>query len=153
MVRAGQNRVLIAPDGTQRVGSLHKTVRQAPALGQCTLDLSHVLAKAARTATLSINAHAVRLRARSAPVPVPVSYPPLPVRRYEPEATPPQGNPPLEWILLCDAPATTFARAHECMLHYASRWLVEDFRKALKTGLGVEKLQFEKAQRKLPGFG
>ena len=148
VVRAGQNRVLIAPDGPQRVGSLHKTVRQAPALGQCTLDLSPRPGQAARTVTLSISAHAVRLRAPQRPGASAGQLPPIActaVRAWE--ATPPQGTTPLEWILLCDAPATTFAQAHECMLHYASRWLLEDFHKALKTGLGVEKLQFEKATR------
>ena len=148
VVRAGQNRVLIAPDGPQRVGSLHKAVRQAPALGQCTLDLSSRPGQAAHTATLSISTVAVRLRAPQRPGASAGQLPPIActaVRAWE--ATPPQGTTPLEWILLCDAPATTFAQAHECMLHYASRWLVEDFHKALKTGLGVEKLQFEKATR------
>lgn len=60
---------------------------------------------------------------------------------------PPQGTQPLEWMLLCDAPATIYARARECALHYASRWLVEDFHKALKTGLRVERLQLENAAR------
>lgn len=56
------------------------------------------------------------------------------------EAEPPTGGEALEWILLCDAPVMTFAQAHECALQYASRWLIEEFHKALKTGLGVERL-------------
>ena len=43
----------------------------------------------------------------------------------------------------------TFAQAHECALQYASRWLIEEFHKALKTGLGVERLQLETAERLL----
>ena len=43
----------------------------------------------------------------------------------------------------------TFAQAHECALQYASRWLIEEFHKALKTGLGVERLQLESAERLL----
>jgi hypothetical protein len=54
---------------------------------------------------------------------------------------------PLEWILLCDVSVSTFAQAHECALQYASRWLVEEFHKALKTGLGVERLQLKTATR------
>ena len=59
------------------------------------------------------------------------------------------GGRALEWILLCDAPVMTFAQAHECALQYASRWLIEEFHKALKTGLGVERLQLETAERLL----
>jgi hypothetical protein len=35
----------------------------------------------------------------------------------------------------------------EAVLQYASRWVVEDFHKALKTGLGAERLQLEDAHR------
>ncbi len=59
------------------------------------------------------------------------------------EADPPAGVAPLEWILLCDAEVTTLAQAREIALQYATRWLVEEFQKALKTGMGVEKLQLE----------
>ena len=34
-----------------------------------------------------------------------------------------------------------------CARQYARRWLIEDFHKALKTGLGVEKLQLQTAAR------
>lgn len=51
----------------------------------------------------------------------------------------------LEWVLLCDQEASTFETAHECVLQYATRWLIEEFHKALKTGLGVERLQLKTA--------
>jgi hypothetical protein len=44
-------------------------------------------------------------------------------------------------------PAQSFEQARECTLQYATRWLIEDYHKALKTGLGAERLQFEKAPR------
>ena len=34
-----------------------------------------------------------------------------------------------------------------CARQYTSRWLIEDFHKALKTGLGAEKLQLQTAER------
>jgi hypothetical protein len=49
--------------------------------------------------------------------------------------------------LLCDQPVTDFAQALTCARQYASRWLIEDFHKALKTGLGAEKLQLQTAAR------
>lgn len=91
---------------------------------------------------------AVRLRAPQRPGAGAGTLPPIAgtaVRVWE--AVPPRGAVPLEWILLCDGPVSTFAQAHECALQYASRWLVEDFHKALKTGLGVERLQLETGQR------
>ena len=50
-------------------------------------------------------------------------------------------------MLLCDQPGTGFAQALVCARQYASRWLIEDFHKALKTGLGAEKLQLQPAAR------
>ena len=40
-----------------------------------------------------------------------------------------------------------FAQALLCARQYTSRWLIEDFHKALKTGLGAEKLQLQTAER------
>jgi hypothetical protein len=68
------------------------------------------------------------------------------VRVFEPK--PPQEvKEPLEWILLCDQPVLTFAQALEVSLQYSTRWLIEEFHKALKTGLGAERLQLENVHR------
>jgi hypothetical protein len=40
-----------------------------------------------------------------------------------------------------------FAQAHECALQYSTRWVIEEYHKAVKTGLGAEKLQLESAER------
>jgi hypothetical protein len=53
----------------------------------------------------------------------------------------------LEWILLCDAEVVDFAQARECALHYSPRWVIEEYHKAIKTGLGAERLQLESAER------
>jgi IS4 transposase len=53
----------------------------------------------------------------------------------------------LEWILLTDDPAEDFETALTCVLQYATRWVIEEFHKALKTGLGAERLQLETAHR------
>ncbi len=63
------------------------------------------------------------------------------------EETGPDAAPGLEWLLLCDQPVTDFAQALTCARQYTSRWLIEDFHKALKTGLGAEKLQLQTAAR------
>ncbi|MDQ2771816.1 MAG: transposase, partial [Bacteroidota bacterium] len=70
------------------------------------------------------------------------------VRVWE-ETGPDAPAPGLEWLLLCDQPVTDLAQALTCARQYTSRWLieVEDFHKALKTGLGAEKLQLQTAAR------
>ena len=63
------------------------------------------------------------------------------------EETGPDAAPGLEWLLLCDQPLMDFAQAINCARQYTSRWLIEDFHKALKTGLGAENLQLQTAAR------
>jgi Transposase Tn5 dimerisation domain len=63
------------------------------------------------------------------------------------EATAPDTGERLEWILLCDANVQHFAQAHACALQYSTRWMIEEYHKALKTGLGAERLQLESAER------
>ncbi len=74
--------------------------------------------------------------------PVPVGL----VRVWE-ERGPAATVPGPEWLLLGDQPVTDFAQALFCARQYTSRWLIEDFHKALKTGLGAEKLQLQTAAR------
>jgi hypothetical protein len=57
------------------------------------------------------------------------------------EAQPPHGIEALEWILLSDQEPTSFEDALEVAIQYASRWLIEEFHKCLKTGLGADNLQ------------
>ena len=143
VVRAAQDRVLIDEQGAP-AGRLFATARQQPSLGEFNLELRARPGQAARTARLSLSATRVRLRSPSRPghgvgklSPVVCTV----VRVWE--ANPPAGVEPLEWILLCDAEVTTCSQALQVALQYATRWLVEEFHKALKTGMGVEKLQLE----------
>jgi hypothetical protein len=61
------------------------------------------------------------------------------------ERRPPKGEPAVEWFLLTNLPAETaeeIAFAVDC---YRSRWMVEEYFKALKTGCQFEKRQLESA--------
>jgi hypothetical protein len=58
------------------------------------------------------------------------------VRVWEP--SPPEGQEPLEWILLSTLPIRDESFAWEVVQWYAWRWLLEDFHKALKTGCRME---------------
>ena len=68
---------------------------------------------------------------------------PLPLRVVvlrEVEA--PEGVDPLEWILLSDRPAGDLVEAVEIADWYGCRPIVEELHKGMKTGCGVETLQF-----------
>jgi hypothetical protein len=70
------------------------------------------------------------------PEPLPLSV--LVVRAVEA----PEGAEPLEWILLSDQPAGDLAEACVVVHWYGSRPIVEELHQGMKTGCGVEKLQF-----------
>ena len=63
------------------------------------------------------------------------------------EVAAPDAEERLEWILLCDTDVESFAQARACALQYATRWVIEEYHKAIKTGLGAERLQLESAER------
>ena len=67
------------------------------------------------------------------------------------ETHPPEGQEPLEWILLTTLPMTCASDAWEVVQWYGWRWLLEDFHKALKTGCRMEhhNLQSVEAQWRL----
>jgi Transposase DNA-binding/Transposase Tn5 dimerisation domain len=146
VVRAAQNRALIDPQTGQAAGHLFEAVGQVPALGHFDLELRARPGQPARTAHLSVSSLAVCLRAPRRPGQAAGSLPPIPctaVRVWEPE--PPPAVEPLEWILLGDGPASSFEQALGGALQYSARWILEEFHKGLKTGLGAERLQLEKA--------
>jgi hypothetical protein len=67
------------------------------------------------------------------------------------ETHPPEGQTPLEWILLTTIPILFPCDAWEVVKWYGWRWTLEDFHKALKTGCHMEKhfLQSVEAQWRL----
>lgn len=70
------------------------------------------------------------------------------VRIYE--TKPPRGEDPLEWVLLTNEPITTYEDALRVVQWYESRWIVEEFHKAMKTACGIENMQFTATARLEP---
>lgn len=58
------------------------------------------------------------------------------------EVNPPEGVEPLEWILLTNVAARTTKDAWERVQWYECRWGIEEYHKVLKTGCGIEQMQF-----------
>jgi len=63
------------------------------------------------------------------------------IRVWEEQA--PDGEEPLEWILLTSVPTTTLEQAWERVDWYRCRWLVEDYHQCLKSGCRIEERQLQ----------
>lgn len=146
VIRAAQDRCLTNEDGRGVTGKLFATARAQAALGRYELELRARPGAPGRVAALQISAVTVWLRAPQRPGRGSGYLPPIRttvVRVWE--AAPPPGTAALEWILLTDWPVESYAQALEVALVYATRWLIEEFHKALKTGNQAEDLQLETA--------
>lgn len=156
VVRLAQDRLVVDAAGQPLDEKVKAQVRAAPSLGGFTLEVRQQDDRSGKgkkvrrpepVAHLQLSATPVRLRApkaRRAARGGEQAHPPLEVtivRVWEPD--PPPGVEPLEWLLICDQPVTTFEEALVCAQQYATRWLVEEFHKALKTGTRAEDLQLE----------
>jgi transposase-like protein len=147
VIRAAKDRALSHPETGERTGRLFTAARRAVPLGEFTLELRHRPTHPARTAHLCVSATAVTLSAPWRPGHG-RSKPPIKctaVRVWE--AAAPDVRDRLEWILLCDGDVAHFAEARACALHYSTRWMIEEYHKAIKTGLGAERLQLESVKR------
>jgi hypothetical protein len=68
------------------------------------------------------------------------------------EVHPPKGEKPIEWLLLTNEPVNTFEDAWRVANWYECRWVVEEYHKGMKTGCGVEELQFTTVDRLQPAI-
>src|SRR6266849_935563 len=59
------------------------------------------------------------------------------------EENAPEGEEPLEWLLLTSVPTTTLEQAWERVDWYRHRWLVEDYHQCLKSGCRIEQRQLQ----------
>ena len=149
VVRAAQDRALVAGPAKTPAGRLFEVARTPLSAGTFALALRSRPRQPAREVALQVSfSPPLALRAPQRPGGATGKGDPVPgsvVRVWE--ETGPDAAPGLEWLLLCDQPVTDFAQALNCVRQYTSRWLIEDFHKALKTGLGAEKLQLQTAGR------
>jgi hypothetical protein len=73
------------------------------------------------------------------------------VRIWEPQT--PEGEEPLEWLLITNHPVQTPEEALLIKTWYEWRWIIEELHKAMKTGCAIEDLQFQHADRLEPAIG
>ena len=139
IVRANQPRAL-ADEG----GSVFDAVAEAPRRGEYTLKLRARPGLKRRKAKLEVRAASVLLRG-----------PKRPGGRLEPErlnvvevreSDPPEGVEAIYWVLLTSWPCGSLAELLRVVKSYARRWLIEEFHKALKSGVGAEDSQLTSAR-------
>ncbi len=140
LIRACQNRKLVSEADAHAY--LFEAIRDKPAAGSFDLKLRATGKRAARTAHLSVSWMEVTLKAPWRPDGV---GEPLTCRVVHVwEENPPKGlKEPVEWILVTDRPCENFQQAYELVMMYSSRWVVEEFHKVVKDGVGLERLQLE----------
>jgi hypothetical protein len=72
------------------------------------------------------------------------------IRVWEPVS--PAGEKPLEWILLTNVPVQSAADALERVSWYEQRPIIEEYHKGMKTGCGIESMQFDTRERLEPAI-
>lgn len=62
------------------------------------------------------------------------------------EKNPPEGQEPIQWLLLTTLPAQDFEQAMRIVRAYTQRWLVEEFHRVLKSGCRIEALTLRESR-------
>lgn len=148
VIRVSQNRILLNPADGKRLGLVFEHIAGVAPLGGMYLDLRGRDGQVARRAKLLISSGPVRVRAperagqaAGAGAPIDCWF----IRVWEQD--PPEGVEPLEWVLYTDWPTETLQVALVGILDYGTRFLIEEFHKGIKTGMKIEELQLEQANR------
>ena len=144
IIRAKCHRRL-APGSAQQY--VWAELAQTPALGTRTLTLARHLDRPPRQATLVVTATQVtfygarRLGGKLPPVVVSAVY--------AKEPSPPQGEAPVEWLLLTSLPVRDCASACTVVQWYRCRWEIAWFFRVLKQGCQIEQVRVQTEQRLL----
>ena len=94
-----------------------------------------------RVAKLAVGSHTIEIRRPDTSHAAETSLKLNLVHVWEP--APPRGQAPVEWVLFTTEPVDTKAQLNAIVDYYRSRWLIEEFFKALKSGCAFEKRQLE----------
>jgi hypothetical protein len=127
---------------------LHAAVDAAAVLGNMQVEVPRSRKRKERMATLEVRACTVTLMpprnhlGRGDLSPVSVSV----VRVLETQ-TVPEGEAPIEWMIITTVEVSSLEGAVEIVEAYAQRWKVERYHYVLKSGCGMEDLQLVSADR------
>ena len=145
-VRASWNRRLQRTDD-QLQTYLWDTMEKCQPLGRYSQDVPDGDGRTARSATVEVRAHRVTLDLLTQPSERRIQADLWAVFARECRTTP-AGEDPLEWMLLTNHPASTFANARLVVFGYTQRWRIEEFHRVWKTGAcRVEETQLRDRDR------
>jgi hypothetical protein len=65
------------------------------------------------------------------------------------EPNPPEGDVPVEWLLLTSLPIASLEEVRQVIEYYCVRWMIEVFFRTLKSGCRAEERRFETLDRQL----
>ena len=157
LVRANANRVINRKSRYAEKGvvKLWEHLRQQPESGSYTIDIpkrsktTHCKERDARTAILAVRFGSFRLNPpRNNTKHGKEHLPDIDMNAvYVLETNPPDGEEPVEWMLLCNVPVTSFQEACEKVRWYSLRWRIEMYHKVLKSGFRVEACRLGDAER------
>lgn len=143
-----QGRNLITADGESV--SLPDLLPRLPLLGSYELSLRSRPRQKARVAQIEVHSTRVSMPVPHHKSPWLKSQTPEPIPMWlvhVREVNVPQHTEGIEWLLWTSMPADTLDEAWTVIEDYESRWLIEEFHKALKSGCRVKARQLQTADR------
>ncbi|HLO84229.1 MAG TPA: IS4 family transposase [Nostocaceae cyanobacterium] len=145
LVRATHNRSL-----DQHSERLWQKLESQPIQFQKQINLPATTSHKAREATVAVRFCQVSLRT---PYRFDNRHPIKVYAVYTTEINPPDGVPPLEWMLLTTEVVTNIEQAARILRWYCYRWHVEEYHKILKSGCQVERYRLAgESMKVLCGF-
>jgi hypothetical protein len=122
-----------------------EAISKAPVAGTLAVELRARPASAARTAVVEVRSLRVSLQGpyRNGKRMEDFTANVLELR----ESSPPEGVEPLRWVLLTSLSCQRWPEIQRVIGRYCARWWVEEYHKALKSGVGVEQSQLGKQYR------
>jgi hypothetical protein len=128
-------------------GHLREALDRAAVLGQSPVEVRSRAGQPARTAIVERRSARVNLDGPWRPGGWQGPWADIGVVEIR-EVDAPEGvKEPLHWILLTSLPCATQAQVQRVVGRYTARWWIEEYHKALKSGVGVEDSQMERSNR------
>jgi len=140
VIRSYRNRRL-----AEAPGHLKEAVAALPVAGTLAIALRARPGQAARTARVQVRSGPVRLQGPERPAGDKPDFTVNVVEARETDA--PTGVAPLHWVLLTSLPCQQWRATQRILGRYAARWWIEEYHKALKSGVGAEESQLQAAYR------
>jgi hypothetical protein len=147
LIRARHDRILVNEKGNGEKSKLWSTVASTTELGRVEFKMPSAEKRKGRTVQQSLRSARVTLQPPAGEKgAAPIAVTAILAR----EVNPPEGESPIEWMLLTNREVQTLEEAEEKLSWYLSRWQIEILFRILKSGCKIEELQLEKIERLEP---